>query len=479
MKKKAILITLLCGLLFTGCSSSESSSDVVSTNNTASESTVEEPGRWDSVDFGGNTMTALVRTEFSYEFDVENESGDVVQDAIYARNQAVEGLLNIDLKFSKVDGNWPNREIFRTAIQTSVLANDGSYDLCCGALNQLMPYVADAYFVDLLGLDYLDFSQDWWFKGFTENMTINDRLYGAVGDSAMTMLENMCVVMFNKQIAEDYSVGDLYSMVRENKWIFDNFIELTKGVSTDLDGNDTWDSEDLYGYLTTGIMYRACCAAFELPVTEIGDDGMPKLVMGSERHAEVFSKVASVMNGGDPVYVSKGNTDQTAQEMRTMFSGNKALFMWQTLASSQILRGMEMDFGILPYPKYDEAQEDYYTQALETHTVMTVPVSANDPNKSAALLEALSEESIDTVTPAYFETALKGKYTRDEESAEMLDLIRSGIKFNFGFVNSVAMNQIGAIFGQMTNGSYNLASDYASNETVYNTLLNELLEFYK
>lgn len=164
--------------------------------------------------------------------------------------------------------------------------------------------------------------------------------------------------------------------------------------------------------------------------------------------------------------------------MRTLFKENKALFMWQTLSSAQILRNMEMDFGILPYPKYDAMQEDYYTQALETHTVLTIPVSAINVSQSAALLEALSEISYSTVTPAYFDTALKTKYTRDVESLDMIDLIRRGLRYNFGFVNSIAIDQIGAIFGNVAMSDFNLASSYAANESIYQELLNTLLESY-
>jgi len=402
-----------------------------------------------------------------------------VDDAIYDRNRAVEDLLNVKLEFAKVNGNWTNRETFKNAIQSSVLANDGAYDFCCGALNQLMPYVTDGFFANLLDLNDLDFSKDWWFDGFTDNMTINGQLYGAVGDAAMTMLENMCVVMFNKKIAEDFKINDLYQVVSDGGWTFDRFNSLTKGVSSDLDGNSLWDKNDLYGWMTTGIMFRACCASFEIPATETGDDGLPGMAMGSERHAEVFAKVSEAVNGGDKVFISYGNTDETALEMRTLFSENKALFMFQTLASAQILRDMEMDFGILPYPKYDDAQKDYYTQALETHTVMTIPVSAKDPDVSAAVLEALAETSLDSVTPAYFETAIKDKYVRDEESAEMLDLIRGGIRFNFGFVNSVAIDQIASVYDRMIVSGFNLASEYASRAAADKELLKKLLENYQ
>jgi len=39
------------------------------------------------------------------------------------------------------------------------------------------------------------------------------------------------------------------------------------------------------------------------------------------------------------------------------------------------------------------------------------------------MLEALQSESAKTVRPAYYDIALKTKYTRDDDSVEMLDLI--------------------------------------------------------
>jgi hypothetical protein len=36
------------------------------------------------------------------------------------------------------------------------------------------------------------------------------------------------------------------------------------------------------------------------------------------------------------------------------------------------------------------------------------------------------------VTPAYYDVALSGKFTRDEESAEMLEIIRRHRVYDFG-----------------------------------------------
>ena len=49
------------------------------------------------------------------------------------------------------------------------------------------------------------------------------------------------------------------------------------------------------------------------------------------------------------------------------------------------------------------------------------------------MLEALACESYKTVTPAYYEKTLVGKYVRDEESADMIDIILSTRVYDLGW----------------------------------------------
>ena len=51
-----------------------------------------------------------------------------------------------------------------------------------------------------------------------------------------------------------------------------------------------------------------------------------------------------------------------------------------------------------------------------------MPTNASDPERTEIILEALSAESRYTVQPAYYDISLKGKYIRDEECADMLDI---------------------------------------------------------
>jgi hypothetical protein len=84
---------------------------------------------------------------------------------------------------------------------------------------------------------------------------------------------------------------------------------------------------------------------------------------------------------------------------------------------------METDFGIIPQPKYDEAQAEYITFVNPAGSGLTIPVTVGDIERCGVVLEAMASESYRHLTPAYYNTALQQKYTRDNESAEMLDLL--------------------------------------------------------
>ena len=94
---------------------------------------------------------------------------------------------------------------------------------------------------------------------------------------------------------------------------------------------------------------------------------------------------------------------------------------------------MEDNYSILPYPKWDTAQEIYFTNADDKFQVFSIPTTAPDPEYIGTIFEAMSAESYRSVYPTYYDVALKGKYSSDPTTAEMIDLIMSGRKFEFSF----------------------------------------------
>jgi hypothetical protein len=99
---------------------------------------------------------------------------------------------------------------------------------------------------------------------------------------------------------------------------------------------------------------------------------------------------------------------------------------------------------------------------------------------AGAVMDALGAESRQSVVPQYYEIVLKGRTTRDEESREMLDIIRENLYFDFGFVYSASLDFIYSKFGDLikTNNK-GFASSVASLSTRYETLLQEIVEKYE
>ena len=118
-------------------------------------------------------------------------------------------------------------------------------------------------------------------------------------------------------------------------------------------------------------------------------------------------------------------------------------------------------------PKYDEVQEDYGTCVRATYSSFVIPRTASDRDMAAAVLECFASESYRQVSPAYYERALKVKYSRDDESAQIYDLIKSSVKFSFGVAYGYAFKDPqntfkNAIFGIEGRSSGNWATQYAA-----------------
>ena len=105
---------------------------------------------------------------------------------------------------------------------------------------------------------------------------------------------------------------------------------------------------------------------------------------------------------------------------------------------------MTDDYGIIPFPKLDEAQKEYVTLSHNSGTVICVPATTSDARMEyvGAVLEATMAESYRSVVPKFIEASLKHKYSRDEASAKTVDLIISTISKNTLDEYSVYVNDM-------------------------------------
>ena len=410
------------------------------------------------------------------ELYVEEDTGDALDSAIYARNLAVEERLNI--KIVPIPGDAAS------AAQTAVTAGIDDYQTVWGQQYQLMKQATQGLYFNFYDMKYIDTEQPWWAKNFIEAATIaNERLYYLTGDATMTMLMNMGVIYVNNSIFENMygPVDDLYQTVLEGGWNYDVMQGYIEGTYIDANGDTVRDVDDIYGfaahtismmdYLVGGADFRFC---------DYDDEGYPYLIINSERAVSFAEELQKLMYENTGTYILEGSVagEQTGI---AKFSEDTLMFLPFRAETSEQLRDMESDYAILPCPKFGEDQENYSTAVHDSATVLCIPITNVERlDATCAFMEAFAAESYRTVTDVYFGTLLKEKFARDENVATIFDIILEGVYFDFACLHSYALNSIGQIFRSTTSdrGS-TFASFYQKNAKVYDKTMQKLVKAYK
>lgn len=475
--KKALSLLILFAVLIGSIScgaSPETLPSVTDDSGPAAGTTAEpEPER----NFNGADFNVLIRKEWAYEFDIEQQTGDLVNDAVYQRNLTVADRYNAKIAFTQVDGGWDEREIFLNVLNSAVLAGDDSFDMVAGYQAYIVTPALQGLFLNVLDLDSIDPDADWWSQKCSDSITVNGKLHMITGDIALTLWESIYVMVFNKSIAGQHGIGDVYGAVNDGKWTLDAFGSMAAMVSGDLDGDGKYTDTDLYGYASSNDNHvKVWFVPVSVQIVSRGDDGFMKMSFRSERAQNALEKLVDIYKA-QSTYGKFDTFDETyiGYTDSNMFTENQVLFASAYLQTASRLRSMDTDFGIIPLPKYDENQDEYITTVHDSTSMICFPVTARDPEMSAFLTEALCRESSAGVVPVYYEGALKSKYSRDTESAAMIDLIRDSVTFDFGAVYTVPMGGIVGFFGTLiSEGKTDFASAYASRESAYEAKLEEI-----
>jgi hypothetical protein len=249
---------------------------------------------------------------------------------------------------------------------------------------------------------------------------------------------------------------NLYALIKENKWTLDKFYEMSKDVPLDLNGDGVFGAEDRYGLVIQngGVIGLAFGAGESL--TSKNAEDFPVLTIGSERSLQVFEKIYDIVHAQNLVLYDSAFADRWRGLQRT-FEDNRGLFFGEVLQLVERMRASDTDFGILPFPKYDESQENYYCFGdswCMNH--IFVPITNRHFEQTGQILEILNAESYYTVRPAYYDKSLNGKFVRDEESSEMLDIILSNKIISLDEMFGWGM--YGTISGALTSNSAQFAS---------------------
>ncbi|MHB1152847.1 MAG: hypothetical protein ACYCWE_09235 [Eubacteriales bacterium] len=95
--------------------------------------------------------------------------------------------------------------------------------------------------------------------------------------------DGLYCVLFNKQLAENYNLGDMYELVNSGNWTLDTFASLMKDLSVDLDGDDKIGFDDLLPYCTEGYNAYTFYIGAAGKIAEKDTNDIPYLTIGTEK----------------------------------------------------------------------------------------------------------------------------------------------------------------------------------------------------
>ena len=439
MKKTQISILLLAAMLLAACGETAAPAadgTAPADDTTAPEvTTAADPARVsnlpDKYDLGGYEFRVLKQAQdkiaWSLQtFGVSEENGEVLNDAIYARNQTMTEKYNFTMKEIEID------TLPHATIRSSVMAGDDDYDAALIAANhERSPF--DGTYYNVYELPHLELDKVWWKRSMHDAMTLNDRLYVLAGDLIVSEDDGLQILIYNKDMGTDYKISNLYDVVREGKWTIDYRKKLLTEVAADLnaDGVTTLDDHIPMFYANNSAVGPYFAAAGALSFTREGDS----LVFTGDKPVayDVFEKMQSIFMDTTISYDWSQYGD-ALNMMISMFEEKRSLFIDGALhLLRRSLRNMDAEFGVLPLPKLNEEQDKYYGYINVAMCNLMVPASIGDPDKVGFILEALCSAS-DDITNTYYKTCIEGKYVRDEESIEMLNIASENIVYDLGFL---------------------------------------------
>lgn len=388
-------------------------------------------------------LTTSTNDDWSYQIQPSSNplySADTASGIVTAaaeRTRLVEQTFGITIEEQVVyTSNRYGGEMYQHII-SDLTVGGGDYLFCMPASTEAAMLSTEGVLRDLVTVETLDITNEWWSQSFNEKVAIAGSVYFTVGDIGYVNKNATLFVAFNKNMVEekhlldDFGYSSLYEMVDDGAWTQDVMFAMSKAVYQDLNENNKSDVGDILGFAQQdGVIACLLSGAGETIATP-DSDGYPSLTINNERAISLISDAQDFLQNPQSGFISANDYFNVsgvpvADVIVPEFKADRLLFLMEAVLNLPLLRDMENDFGVLPTPKYDKEQEEYYSRigGWSCDTVC-IPVFVEDKDLELAgyVLEALGAASRANLNRVYYEQTLQYQISRDDESMRMLDII--------------------------------------------------------
>ena len=448
-----LLVVAMIALPLCACEKDEpatsgnTSGTAVSSEVAGDEPAIPEGTRFDDTEIrfivsDGDEATGSLPSR-SIDIDEDADMAFSVNQAIKTRNQTIEDKLGVDIVLKQV----VDQGAMTAELQPILLAGTDEYDVVGAYEYYDIGLTLDSTAGTFLNYNkiadeemFIDVTKPYWDENLYNELAYKGAAYWITGDLSQTWVGSIFVSFVNARIWGLYAnqikaitgTDDIYEIINTGKWTLDLWLELSKMAYVDENGDEKVDVDDQLGFLTyntmlSNIMADGLAAGSHVTYTS-WVDGVPTVDFFNDHSVKFAEKLNALYNE------SKACKMEWMDEkyILDVFAEGKALMTVNLLHNTEIyLADMTDDYYVVPMPKLDEQQTEYYTINHDNVTLYGIPASCSNVGATTATLELMGYYSYKLVTPQYYDVALKERYTRDEKAAAMIDKIRDSLFSDF------------------------------------------------
>ncbi|MBE6608507.1 MAG: hypothetical protein E7633_08120 [Ruminococcaceae bacterium] len=371
----------------------------------------------------------------------DENTGDAVDSAIFARNKAIEARFNckIELTF------YEEKKLSQTSVMNVLMAGGEEYDVIAGLQWADISLCSKGYLIDLAKhedasqyLEWKDNEFPYWAEGYIEGMSYKGQVYWLAGDLCLRYTGGFYCTFVNGTIYDQVlkeSQGSIYDLVREKKWTIDKMREFSDATTTveNVTASDLIASNGVVGVaMPIWDNTNGWAVAAGVNFSTTNKDGSISFSFNDKNtRLDTFYKKYMQLVGSKGV-VNYNNV--YADAFQAFVSGNAFMLPGRLNQAELYLREMADPYYVIPCPMLDETQENYRSNVHDAVNLYGISAGSQDIKATAIVLEAMCAESYRSVRPRYYEDALKFKYTTDLDSAEMVDILSENAYMDFALV---------------------------------------------
>lgn len=362
------------------------------------------------------------------EVVVDDETSEnVVDQALVLRNAKVEDRYSVFIQ--RIDNDSAQYAHLNQVLTDCTMQAD-KFDLAMTYVYESAPLITNGFVLNWNNLPYTKLEESHWIQGMNRKFSVRDAIYTAISKMCISTVGQTVAMYYNRDLGDQWKgeefSAELIETILDGGWTYDELMKIVTEYGFDDATGDGRTADDGFGfYMSADWSIDTWHAAWQVPMIENDPKTGLKDVYFSEKLTTFVDRMHSMYYDTPGIFSGKQG------EARAAFAARKALFIMDDLNASinYYNVNVEDNFTIIPQPKYDENQKEYFSAMFDNYSVMSIPITANAEIVSL-LVEALSIASEAHVYPAYKFDALQGTATSDVDS--MFDTVLESVSWDIG-----------------------------------------------